>query len=214
MRVLVVDDHDLMRRGIISLLGSNFKIVGEAGSGAEALLIAEKLLPELIIMDLSMPPPNGIETARQMVARAPEVNIILFTQQVSRDLIKAAFHAGVRAYVAKQSVATELLSAIDAIDDGGYYVTPKADLPELVRHTGSVLRHNPAHLIKASLTPRQLDVIRLIAQGKSLKEMAVALNVSVKTIEFHKNCVADELGLRTTAELTRYAVANGLLDLD
>ncbi len=208
-----MDDHDLLREGVLSLLSQQNEFVQQAGSGAEALSLARLSPPDLVIMDLSMPGMNGIQTAMALVEMSPAVKIILFTQQLGRELIRAAFRAGVRGYVAKQSAAKELLLAIKIVQADGFYLTPTAQLEEFEGESGKPMLENPADRIQSPLTPRQIDVLRLIAKGKSGKEIASALNISAKTVEFHRNGIADELGIRTSAELARYAVASGLVEL-
>lgn len=212
-RVLIVDDHALLRQGIVSLLSHQDELVQQAGSGAEALSLARLTMPDLVIMDFSMPESNGIQTAMGLMELSPSIKIILFTQQLGRELIRAAFRAGVCGYVAKQSAGKELLLAIQIVQAGSFYLTPTAELKEFEGYSGKPMLENPANRIQSPLTPRQIDVLRLIAKGKAGKEIASALNISAKTVEFHRNSIADELGIRTSAELARYAVASGLIEI-
>ena len=154
---------------------------------------------------------NGIEAARQITRDLPKVRIIFLTQQLSTNYLQAAFEAGANGYVAKQSASTELLEAIGMAFRGYYYLTPLAavDNADLLRHRD--LRKNPKTLFGGKLTPRQREVLQLIAEGKSAKEVASALNISVKTADFHKGAIMGVLGLRSTAELTRYALAEGIV---
>ncbi len=213
-RVLIVDDHSLLRHGIAKLLPEETYEVEEAASGTEALVRARHHRPDLVIMDLSMPGPNGIETAKRLLEIDASLKIILFTQQLGRELTRAAFRAGVRAYVAKQSAVSELLKAVEIVEAGDYYLTPISDLLGMIGEAGTAMRQNPADQIQSPLTPRQIDVLKLIAAGKSAKEIGSELDISAKTVEFHRNSIADELGVRSTAELTRYAFTSGLIETD
>lgn len=212
-RVLIVDDHDLLREGIASFLSHQWEVVGQAGTGQEAIALARSTSPDLVILDISMPALDGLYIASQLRVESPGLCIIFFTQQIGREQLRHAFQLGAKAFVAKQSASRELMMALDVVERGGYYVTPSVYLPELKDMQGKYLSSNPVDLLNAGLTPRQLDVLRLIAAGKSTKEIAAILGISSKTVEFHRNSVADELGIRTTAELTRYALANGIVSL-
>lgn len=210
-RVLIADDHELMRAGISQILAPAFDIVGTAGNGRTLLVEAERLSPDIIVLDIGMPELNGVEATRQIMKAAPQIRIIILTQQLSSTHVSAAFRAGARAYVAKQAAATELLEATDAVLLGRYYVTPLVAPAIGTVPVGGVMDRNPAEIFGDALTRRQREVLELVAQGKSAKEIASALNISVKTVDFHKGILMNELGLRTTAELTRYAIANGIV---
>jgi DNA-binding NarL/FixJ family response regulator len=208
-RLLIADDHWLMMEGLSRLLAEEYDIVGAVGDGRSLIHEARRLTPDIIVLDVAMPELNGIEAARQLVPLLPETKLIFVTQQLEKDYVRAAFQAGARAYVAKQSASTELLTAIRMALQGRFYVTPLVSLNGL----GSVRdsRQNPADLIGGQLTPRQREVVQLVAEGKTMKEISAALNISVKTVEFHKTTLMNELGLRTTADLIRYALAQGIV---
>ncbi len=207
--VLVADDHPLILEGFRRILEPRYEIVDTAVDGRALVAAAQRLRPEIVILDIGMPLLNGIEAARQIHGSLPKTKLVVVTQQSDRHYIQAAFRAGVSAYVVKQSASSELLTALDEALAGHYYITPSLakDLPEF--HLDP--RRNPADLFGAELTPRQREVLQLLAEGKSAKEIAGVLRISTKTVEFHKACIMDVLGLRTTAELTRYAVANGIV---
>ena len=210
-RVLLADDHPLMLAGIEDLLSASFEVVGRVGDGRAVVEEARRLQPDILVLDIGLPKLNGIEAARQINAILPRTHIIILTQQLAPNYIQAAFRAGARGYVAKQGAATELLEAIRVTEQNCYFVTPLAVTNSPDRFTIRDPRTNPADLFGASLTPRQREVLQLVAEGKSSKEIAIALGISVKTVEFHRSSLMDELGLRTTAELTRYAVSNGII---
>ncbi len=208
-RLLLADDHELMLAGIAGILAPEFEIVGVARDGRELLAEAKRLRPDIVVVDVGMPEMNGIDAARQIMAALADTRIVMLTQQLSGNHIQAAFRAGARGYVAKQAAATELLEAIRVVLLDRFYVTPLvAGRPP---SPSGAFDTNPAELFGDALTPRQREVLELVARGKSVKEIASALNISIKTVDFHKGLLMDELRMRTTAELTRYAVANGIV---
>jgi len=210
-RLLIADDHDLMLTGIAQLLAQELEVVGIAKDGRALVEEAARLAPDVIVLDIGMPERNGIEAARQIMAARPQTTIIVLTQQLSSTHVLAAFRAGVRGYVAKQSASKELIEAVRATMNGRYYLTSLAVPNDSGYAFGGEVAQNPIALFTDRLTLRQKEVLALIARGKQAKEIASDLNISVKTVEFHKAGLMDELSLRTTAELTRYAIENGLL---
>ncbi|MFZ0394806.1 MAG: response regulator transcription factor [Terracidiphilus sp.] len=209
-RILLADDHALMLEGLTRLLAEDFEIVGTAVDGRTLLAEVDRLRPDVVVVDVGMPEMNGIEAARRISKSYPETKIVFISQQLDPAYLHAAFNAGAMGYVAKQSAANELVRAIRMALRGRYYVTPLAASDNL-RRPGQSTRHNPAPMFGGDLTPRQREVLQLVAEGKSTKEISAALNISTKTVEFHRNSLMDELGVRTTAELTRYAVARGIV---
>ena len=209
-RLLIADDHELMLAGISQMLAPEFEIVGLARDGRMLLTEAKRLSPDVVVLDIGMPELNGIEATRQWMAMLPLSRVVILTQQLSGNHVQAAFRAGARGYVAKQAAATELLEAVRTVLLNRYYVTPLAVPRE--KAVSKALDKNPAEFFGDALTSRQREVLELVAQGKSTKEVATALNISVKTVDFHKGLLMDELGLRTTAELTRYAIVNGIVN--
>ena len=210
-RLLIADDHALMLDGLTRLLSADFEIVGTAENGRTLIEAALRLLPDLIVLDIGMPELNGIEAARQLTAQLPATSLVVVTQQLDPDYLRAAFQAGVRGYVAKQSASTELLLAINLVLRGGFYITPLIATPEVNGRMKLGPNANPSDLFGIDLTARQREVLQLIAEGRSTKEISVALRISPKTVEFHKSGLMDELGVRTTAELTRYALSKGII---
>lgn len=208
LRLLLADDHGLVLEGLRSLLSKDFEVAGVAENGRELLEQAEKLQPDLVLLDISMPILNGLEAARQIKARWPIMKILFITQRSDREYIRAAFRLGASGYILKQSVVAEISEAVREIADGRYYVSVELryGLTEMLLNTTT----NPSEFFGDSLTPRQREVLQLVAEGKSNKEVATILGISVKTVDFHKAGIMDELGLRTTAELTRYAIEHGI----
>lgn len=210
LRLLVADDHSLIVEGLSKLLETDFEIVRRLSDGRSAVTNARELQPDAVVMDISMPLLNGIEATRQIHQATPRVKVVILTQQTHREYVRAAFEAGASAYVIKQSAAAELTLAIREAVAGRYYVSPMlADASITPRLDPSV---NPAKLFGGTLTPRQREVLQLVAEGKSAKDIANNLKISTKTAEFHKAALMQQLGLRTTAELTRYAIEHGLVE--
>lgn len=210
-RLLLADDHVLMLEGLARLLAQEFEIAGTVANGRDLLDEAERLKPDAIVLDIGMPEMNGIEAARRLNKQLPEVKVVFVTQQLDPAYVHAAFAAGAMAYVAKQSAATELVHAIQMALSDRYYVTPLAG-KEAAQSANLDPGRNPAEMFGGRLTPRQREVLQLVAEGKSSKQIAAALNISTKTVEFHRNSLMDELGVRTTAELTRYALSRGIVN--
>lgn len=207
LRVLIADDHAVLAEGIASLLAREYEVLGIASSGRQLIHEAVRLRPDIIVLDVSMPELNGIEAAGQLSRLLPQTKLIFITQTVDSQYLRAAFRAGAFGYVAKQSASHELLTALRQASEGVPYVTPllhgkPAYAPASEPATGEGVM---------TLTPRQREVLQLVAEGRTTREISAALNISPKTVEFHKRALMDETGLRTTAELTRYAILNGIV---
>ena len=205
-RLLLADDHVLFTEALYALLEDEFEIVGVAADGRSALAMAEKTKPDMIIMDISMPLLNGIDTGRMIHKRLPRTKIIYVSVHDDAEYVAEAFRSGASAYVVKRSAASELRTAIHEALGGRAYVTPL-----VTREVLNVLV-NPERQAGPNLTVRQREVLQLAAEGKTLKEIAAILNISVKTVEFHKSRISKELNIQGTAELTRYALAHGLIE--
>ena len=205
-RVLLADDHTLVVEGFRKLLEEEFDLVGTVEDGRALLKAAPTLQPDVVLLDIAMPSLNGIEAARQLKKIMPEVKIIFVTMHADPAYVTEGFRAGASGYLLKRSAAAELAQAIQAVLKGQHYVTPLITM-DLVR---ALLEDSPEHQSKpAPLTPRQREVLQLVAEGQSLKEIANTLKISVKTVEFHKAQIMEQLDLHTTAELTKYAIAHG-----
>src|SRR5580704_18134668 len=209
-RLLIADDHALMLDGLTRLLSAEFTIVGTAANGRILVSEAERLHPDVVLLDIGMPELNGIEAARCISKLQPAPKIVFVTQQLAPAYVHAAFTAGAKAYVAKQSATTELEEAIHRALRDQYYVTPLVG-EEAAQLAQQHPNKNPSAFFGGTLTQRQREVLQLVAEGKTTKEISSALNISPKTVEFHRNSLMDELGVRTTAELTRYAISHGII---
>jgi len=209
-RLLIADDHALMLEGLTRLLAGEFTIVGTAANGRTLVSEAERLRPDVVLLDIAMPGLNGIEAARCLSKLVPAVKIVFVTQQLDPAYVHAAFTAGAKGYVAKQSATKELVDAIHRALNDLFYVTPLVG-EEAAKFARLDPHKNPSAFFGGTLTPRQREVLQLVAEGKTTKEISAELNISPKTVEFHRNSLMDELGVRTTAELTRYAITHGII---
>lgn len=206
-RILLADDHTLFVEALQKVLEEEFDLVGSVGDGRALLEAAPRLEPDVILLDLSMPLLNGIDAAQQLRRLVPNTKVVFLSMHGDPTYVTEAFRAGASGYVLKRANATELVQAIRAALRGQLYVSPllaKGVLDPLLHQQTSPIG---AH---ATLTLRQREVLQLVAEGRSLKEIASILCVSVKTVEFHKTRITKQLGLHTTADLTKYAVSHGL----
>lgn len=208
-RVLIADDHALVAEGIARIISPLYEVVGIVPNGRVLLDETPRLKPDLVCLDISMPEMNGIQAAVKLTEKFPRLKIIFVTQQLDLSYVRAAFRAGASGYVCKQSASNEILTAIQRVLQGGTFTTPL--LAEELRISPEVLTRDPRNVFEDPLTDRQRQVLQLVAEGRTIKEMSESLSISTKTVEFHKNTLMNELGLRTTAELTRYAVSHHIV---
>ncbi|GKS66060.1 DNA-binding response regulator [Nitrospira sp.] len=206
--ILLADDHTLFVEALHNVLEPEFTLVGEVGDGRALLEAAPHLLPDVILLELSMPLLNGIDAAYQLRRLVPDSKLLFLSMHGDATYVTEAFRAGAAGYVLKRSTATELLQAIRAVLRGQLYLSPM-----LAKDMLDPLLHSKRSLTapQKQLTIRQREVLQLVAEGRSLKEIATILCVSVKTVEFHKTRIVKQLGLSTTADLTKYAVTHGLV---
>jgi DNA-binding NarL/FixJ family response regulator len=210
-RVLIADDHGLVAEGLVRLLNPEFETVGVSDNGRRLVSDAVALRPDLIVLDISMPEMNGIEAAKILSKALPASKLVFVSQHVDPRYVRAAFRAGAVGYVAKNAASDELKMALRQAVDGGTYITPMLQ-EKLAFAPIAELRKNITG-VESELTSRQRQVLQLIAEGKTTRETAASLGISAKTVEFHKKAIMDQTALRTTAELTRYALANGIVSL-
>lgn len=207
-RVLLADDHTMVLAGLRSLMESDFDLVGTVEDGRALLEAAARLKPDIIMLDISMPLLNGIEAARQLRKIVPQSKIIFLTMHADVGYVKEAFRVGASGYLIKRSAASELATAIHEVMKGRTYVTPLVTKNMMVSFLDPTAQ--PDKLPKR-LTSRQREVLQLVAEGHSNKEIAAILEVSTKTVEFHKYNLMQALGIHTTAELTQYAMRHGYI---
>lgn len=210
LRLLLVDDHAVVREGLRALLSDHqrFEIVGEAADGVAALSAAERLHPDVVVLDVSIPGLNGAQVARRLKSSQPEVRTLALTVHEEGGYLRSLMDAGASGYVLKRSAPAELLRAIEVIGDGGTYLDSSI-ASQLIGRLG---QRRPIDEPSAALSEREREVVQLVAHGYSNKEIAERLNVSVKTIETYRYRATDKLGLQGRADLVRYAIDQGWLN--
>jgi DNA-binding NarL/FixJ family response regulator len=206
----MADDHYMVAEGLRSILVLEFDVVGIVSDGRELVVAAQSLAPDVIVLDISMPRLNGIEAARQIHAANPRVKLIFLTMHSDATYAVRALEAGASGFVLKHSATSELITAIRAALDGGTYVTPQVagNLLGAARHGTPSSGEVPT-----DITPRQREILQLIAEGWSAKEIAATLRISRRTAEYHKARLMENLNLQTTAELIQYAIRTGVISV-
>jgi DNA-binding NarL/FixJ family response regulator len=210
VRLVLVDDHRLLRAGLRELLRNTagIEVVGEAGSGNEAIFLIESLGPDVLVTDIGMPGMSGIELAERACQMAPGLRVLMLTMHANEEYVYQAFRSGATGYLLKDCTAAELEFAVRAVAAGDFYLTPRIAKPVIAFY----LRHAEGrHGFLEELTPRQREILRLIADGHTTKEIASLLNVTVKTAEKHRTQLMQRLGIHEIAGLVRYAVRVGLV---
>ena len=207
-RVLMADDHSILLAGVRKLIEDQCEIVGTVEDGRALIQAAGCLKPDVILLDISMPLLNGLDAGREIKKTMPDCKLLFLTMHASPTYATEALKAGGSGYLLKQSAASELRVAIEAILNGQTYLTPAITRSVL----DAALKPGPQGLKRAAtdLTPRQREVLQLIGEGKGTKDVAALLNVSVKTVEFHKARLMEQLDLHSTADLIKFAIAEGL----
>ena len=201
-RVLLADDHRLLREAFAKLLAPDCDVVGTVADGRAALAAAQELKPDIIVLDIAMPSLNGLDAARQIKAVLPDVKVIFLTMNEDPDVAAAAFRSGASGYLLKNSAASELLQAIREVFQGRSYVTPLA-----TQGLVSTFLHEPDPTRKdAELSPRQREVLQLLAEGRTMKEIGRILKITPRTVAFHKYSMMETLGIKSTAVLVQLAI--------
>jgi DNA-binding NarL/FixJ family response regulator len=206
-RVLLADDHRLLREAFARLIEPECEVVGGAGDGRAVLVEAPKLRPDIVVMDVAMPLLNGLDAARQLQQLMPKVKVIFLTQNEDPDIAAEAFRVGAAAFLLKNSAASELLTAIREVSRGRSYVTPLATqgLMDNLLHPAA----SPARVL--DLSPRQREVLQLLAEGHTMKEIARVLKITPRTVAFHKYAMMEQLGVTSNAELVMAAIKHHLV---
>jgi DNA-binding NarL/FixJ family response regulator len=212
-RLLLADDHMLLLDGYRKLLEPEFELVGAVENGRELLDVAPKLKPDVILLDISMPLLNGIDATRRLRKIVPRTKILIVTMHADPDYVAEAFRAGASGYLLKRSAASELVSAIHEVLEGKRYLTPLITGQALDWLRKSEERAGRGGGAASVLSPRQREVLQLVAEGRTAKEIATLLRISVKTVEFHKARIMKGLGMRSVAEMTQYALRRGMVGL-
>jgi DNA-binding NarL/FixJ family response regulator len=205
---LLADDHTIVRQGLKLILAAqpDFEVVGEAANGREAAELAEKLRPDIVLMDVQMPELNGIEATRRMVTANSRVKVLVLSMHKEALYVREVLKAGARGYILKDAIDTELLSAMRSVARGDGYISPAVSGALLTDYREQ--SSNPLD----TLSTREREVLQLIAEGKTNKEVATKLNLSVYTVDSHRGKIMEKLNLHSAGELVRFAMKNGLVD--
>jgi DNA-binding NarL/FixJ family response regulator len=218
LRILIADDHEVARRGIRAVLENHpgWAVCGEAKDGRESVELAAATKPDLVLLDIGMPNLNGLEAARQILTILPDVAILILTMHDSDNVVREVLRAGARGYLLKSDAGRDLVAAVEALQNQRTFFTTRVSQMVL---DGFLDREKSGGIVKTDdsttevLTSREREVIQLLAEGKTSKEVAVALNLSVKTAETHRTNLMRKLDLHSVADLTRYAVRNGIVQV-
>lgn len=206
LHILLADDHLIVRQGLKVLLErEGFTVIGEASDGREAVRLAQELCPDIALLDLTMPLLNGIDAGRAMLQASPKTKIVLLTMHTEDHYVLEALRAGIKGYVLKTKAAEELIQAIQEVSRGKLYLTPGVSEAVVQAYLAKT------DLPPEPLSPREREVLQLIAEGKTTKEVAVVLGISVKTAESHRTRIMEKLDIHQTASLVRYAIRRGLV---
>lgn len=212
IKVLIVDDHPVVRKGLWSCLSARMtlKIVGEACDGDDALAKIKELAPDIVLMDVDMPKKNGLEVTNALRKEAPDVKVLILSMQSSRDTVLRIIKAGARGYVLKDAPPDELVRAIEAVAAGEAFFSPPVAQIALNQYLTDADDTKPL----AKLSERETEVVALIAEGKSNKEIAMHLGIGVRTIETHRERIMRKLDIHSVAGLTKFAIANGMITME
>jgi DNA-binding NarL/FixJ family response regulator len=222
LRILIADDHELARRGIRAVLESHpgWEVCAEAKDGRDAVELAASTKPHLVLLDIGMPNLNGLEAARQILAASPGVAILILTMHDSDNVVREVLRAGARGYVLKSDAGRDLIAAVEALQRQRTFFTTRVSqmvldgfLEREKKDVKDVTSESQEYSLGDQLTSREREVIQLLAEGRTSKEVAVTLNLSVKTAETHRTNLMRKLNLHSVADLTRYAVRNGIVQV-
>jgi DNA-binding NarL/FixJ family response regulator len=213
LRILIADDHELARGGIRMLIRQQpgWEVCGEAADGRKAVALAEKLLPDVIVMDLGMRELNGLDATRQIKRSLPQTEVVIFTGEGEGALIQEAFAAGARSYISKTDIGQHLVAAIRAVSEHRHYLTSPVSEVLLARYLQGASTAGPEPA--GDLTPREREIIQLVCEAKSNKQVGDLLGISVKTVEAHRSALMRKLNLESFPDLMRYAIRNKIVAL-
>jgi len=212
IKILIADDHPVVRKGLWSCLSAkaNFKIVGEACDGADTIKKVKELAPDVVLMDIDMPQKNGLEVTHVLRKESPDVKVLILSMQSTRDTVLRIIKAGARGYVLKDAPTDELTRAIESVNGGEAFFSPPVAQIALNQYLTDTDETKPL----AKLSERESEVVALIAEGKSNKEIAMHLGIGVRTIETHRERIMRKLDIHSVAGLTKFAISNGLISMD
>jgi DNA-binding NarL/FixJ family response regulator len=215
IRLILADDHEMMREGLKSLIQkeTGMEVVGEADNGTQTVELAARAGPHVVVMDVAMPDLNGIEATRKIVNANPHTKVVALSGHANKEFVREMLTAGASAYVLKKRAYEELVRAVREVMKGKKYLSPdiaRGVVDDYIELSSSI-SDNPAFIV---LTDREREVLQQLAEGKTTKEMADALSVSVKTVETHRRNIMEKLNLHSVAELTKYAIREGVTSID
>jgi len=212
-RILVADDHEVVRKGLVALLQAqaDWQVCGEAGDGREAVEKATQLKPDVVILDIGMPSLNGLEATRQILKANPQARVLVLTLHDSDQVVREVLNAGARGFLLKSDAARDLVAAVEALRRDKTYFTSKVAAMVLEGYLKGGAPNTVPTAGRSRLTPREREIVQLLAEGKSTKEVAVALGLSVKTAETHRSNIMRKLQLHSVSDLVLYAVRNNIV---
>jgi two-component system, NarL family, response regulator NreC len=213
VRILLADDHNVVRQGTRALLSTipEWEIVGEADNGRDAVALTAELKPDIVILDITMPELNGLDAARQIKRKFPEIEILIFTAQETEKLVHDVFDSGARSYIMKTDAADHLIDAIKALSEHKHFFTSRISEIVFARCIqGKQALEGTSE--NSRITDREREIVQLLGEGKSSKEIAIILGISVRTVETHRAAVMKKLGLKSFSALIRYAVRNKIIE--
>jgi len=213
VRILIADDHELLRRGLVATLGemADWSVVGQAANGREAVALATQLQPEVVVLDITMPELNGLEATRQILDAAPETRVLILSVHESEQVVREVLAAGAQGYLLKSDAGRELVTAVQALLNNKPYFTSRVAQMVLQGFLNAPMSPGGGHET-SRLSPREREIVQLLAEGKTTKEVAALLGISTKTAETHRANVMRRLGFRSVVELVRYAIRNGIIE--
>lgn len=211
--VLLADDHTVVRQGLRALLEAeeDMTVVGEAENGRQAVQMVKRLQPEVVVMDIAMPQLNGLEATRQITRESPKSHVLILSSYSDDEYVQQLTDAGASGYLVKQTAANDLVSAIREAKKGNAFFSP-AISKRLLEHYRSSINRSPDQTKPTKLTPRELEVLQLVAEGYANKQIAAELFISIKTVEKHRQQLMHKLDIHDIAGLTRYAIAKGIIE--
>jgi len=213
VNILVADDHDVVRRGLCDMLSAHegWRVCGEASNGREAVKLAAKLKPDVVVLDLSMPELNGLEATRQIRHELPRTEVLIFTMHETEQLIREVLAAGARGYVLKSDAGRHLVTAVESLSHHKPFFTARVSEALLDAYLKSASKPDEGSVVR-TLTPREREIVQMLAEGKSNKEVATGLSISIKTVETHRAAVMRKLDINSIVELVHYAIRNQLVE--
>jgi DNA-binding NarL/FixJ family response regulator len=214
IRILLADDHEVVRRGLHAILQAQpgWKVVAEAANGREAVELTRQLKPAVAILDISMPEVNGLEATRQILKAVPQTEVLILTMHESDQVVREVLEAGARGYVLKSDAGQDLVAAVESLCRHKPFFTSKVAEMVLEGYRKTATTGSKMKALRSLLTPREREIVQLLAEGKSNKAVAAALGISVKTTETHRANIMHKLNLQSLSDLVRYAIRNKIIE--